>query len=116
MDAAHAEQKYHLPHGTSWPITGSIALFTLFVGVSMCSEGEGGLNAAQGTAFEAWKERNAARMARFNASPEGPRLLQERLQQARSVQQLGGAQAREARIALCAKVANALRPATQKGR
>jgi len=33
--AAHAPDKYYLPHGTNWPIIGSIALFTLFLGVSI---------------------------------------------------------------------------------
>jgi cytochrome c oxidase subunit 3 len=32
--AAHSPDKYYLPHGTSWPILGSIALFTLLGGVS----------------------------------------------------------------------------------
>lgn len=88
----------------------------VFAGVSICGEGEGGLNSAQAAAFEGWKERNIERISRFNASPEGPRLLQQRLQEARSVQQRGGAEAREARIALCAKVANALRPVARKPR
>ena len=88
----------------------------IFAGVSICGEGEGGLNSAQAAAFEGWKERNAERLSRFNASPEGPRLLQQRLQEARAVQQRGGAEAREARIALCARVANALRPAAPKPR
>jgi cytochrome c oxidase subunit III len=39
MAAAHAEDKYHLPHGTNWPILGSIALFTLFLGVSILLNG-----------------------------------------------------------------------------
>ncbi len=32
--AAHAQDKYYLPHGTHWPIMGSIALFSLLGGVS----------------------------------------------------------------------------------
>jgi len=32
-------QKYYVPHGTNWPIIGSIALFTLFMGVSMALNG-----------------------------------------------------------------------------
>jgi cytochrome c oxidase subunit 3 len=32
--AAHAQDKYYLPHGTQWPILGSIALFTLLGGLS----------------------------------------------------------------------------------
>jgi cytochrome c oxidase subunit 3 len=39
MATAHAEQKYYLPHGTTWPILGSIALFTLFMGVSLLLNG-----------------------------------------------------------------------------
>ncbi len=39
MAAAHAQHKYHLPHGTSWPIIGSIALFSLFLGVSVLLNG-----------------------------------------------------------------------------
>ncbi|MCC7257202.1 MAG: cytochrome c oxidase subunit 3 [Gammaproteobacteria bacterium] len=37
--AAHAQDKYYLPHGTNWPILGSIALFTLFIGVSVLLNG-----------------------------------------------------------------------------
>ncbi len=33
--AAQAQDKYYLPHGTNWPILGSIALFTLFTGASI---------------------------------------------------------------------------------
>jgi cytochrome c oxidase subunit 3 len=32
--AAHVQDKYYIPHGTRWPIFGSIALFILFGGVS----------------------------------------------------------------------------------
>lgn len=31
---AHAQNKYYIPHGTKWPILGSIGLFTLFFGFS----------------------------------------------------------------------------------
>ncbi len=37
--AAHAQDKYYLPHGTSWPILGSIALFTLLGGASVWLNG-----------------------------------------------------------------------------
>ncbi|MBM4195821.1 MAG: cytochrome c oxidase subunit 3 [Gammaproteobacteria bacterium] len=36
-----APVKYYLPHGTNWPIIGSIALFTLFWGVSRVLNGSG---------------------------------------------------------------------------
>jgi cytochrome c oxidase subunit 3 len=39
---AHAqstEDKYYLPHGTRWPIVGSVALFTLFLGVATLLNG-----------------------------------------------------------------------------
>jgi cytochrome c oxidase subunit 3 len=39
--AAHAQDKYHLPHGTNWPILGSIALFTMLAGVSVLLNGDG---------------------------------------------------------------------------
>jgi cytochrome c oxidase subunit 3 len=35
----HAQDKYYLPHGTRWPIAGSVALFTLFFGVAMLLNG-----------------------------------------------------------------------------
>jgi cytochrome c oxidase subunit 3 len=35
----HAEDKYFFPHGTRWPITGSVALFTLFLGVGLLLNG-----------------------------------------------------------------------------
>jgi cytochrome c oxidase subunit 3 len=41
MAAAHLDQKYYVPHGTSWPIMGSIALFTLFIGASLMLNGSG---------------------------------------------------------------------------
>lgn len=41
MATASDAQKYYLPHGTNWPILGSIALFTLFIGVSMALNGHG---------------------------------------------------------------------------
>jgi len=31
---AHTPEKYYVPHGTKWPILGSIGLFTLFIGFS----------------------------------------------------------------------------------
>jgi len=31
---AHTPDKYYVPHGTKWPILGSIGLFTLFIGFS----------------------------------------------------------------------------------
>ena len=36
---APAQDKYYLPHGTNWPILGSIGLFTLFTGVSILLNG-----------------------------------------------------------------------------
>jgi cytochrome c oxidase subunit 3 len=39
MATAQAQDKYHLPHGTNWPILGSIALFTLFAGTSILLNG-----------------------------------------------------------------------------
>jgi cytochrome c oxidase subunit 3 len=38
---AYAQDKYYLPHGTTWPILGSIALFTLLLGVGMLLNGGG---------------------------------------------------------------------------
>jgi cytochrome c oxidase subunit 3 len=32
--AAHGGDKYYIPHGSKWPIVGSVALFTTMVGVS----------------------------------------------------------------------------------
>ncbi len=36
---ANAQDKYYVPHGTHWPIIGSIGLFTGFVGVSILLNG-----------------------------------------------------------------------------
>ncbi len=36
---AHAQDKYYVPHGTHWPIIGSVGLFTLFVGISILLNG-----------------------------------------------------------------------------
>jgi cytochrome c oxidase subunit 3 len=37
---AHASsEKYYVPHGTNWPIIGSVALFVLFLGVSVLLNG-----------------------------------------------------------------------------
>ncbi len=36
---AHAQDKYYVPHGTRWPIIGSIGLFFCFVGVSILLNG-----------------------------------------------------------------------------
>ena len=36
---ANAQDKYYVPHGTRWPIIGSVGLFTLFVGVSILLNG-----------------------------------------------------------------------------
>ncbi len=35
----HSQNKYYIPHGTSWPILGSIGLFILFIGVSIYLNG-----------------------------------------------------------------------------
>jgi cytochrome c oxidase subunit 3 len=39
---AHAPIKYYVPHGTKWPIIGSIGLFILFLGVSNWLNGGNG--------------------------------------------------------------------------
>ena len=39
---AHTPTKYYVPHGTKWPIIGSIGLFTLFIGLSNWLNGNGG--------------------------------------------------------------------------
>ena len=31
---AHAENSYYIPHGSHWPIVGSIGVFTLFIGLA----------------------------------------------------------------------------------
>jgi cytochrome c oxidase subunit 3 len=36
---ADAQDKYYVPHGTRWPIIGSVGLFTTFVGVSILLNG-----------------------------------------------------------------------------
>lgn len=36
---AHTQDKYYIPHGTRWPIMGSVGLFTLFMGVSVYLNG-----------------------------------------------------------------------------
>jgi cytochrome c oxidase subunit III len=38
---AHAQSDYYLPHGTHWPILGSIGLFTLLGGFAIKLNGEG---------------------------------------------------------------------------
>ena len=38
---AHTQDKYYVPHGTSWPIMGSIGLFALFMGLSIWLNGGG---------------------------------------------------------------------------
>ena len=40
---AHTPDKYYVPHGTKWPIIGSIGLFTLFIGVSNWLNGGDGI-------------------------------------------------------------------------
>jgi cytochrome c oxidase subunit 3 len=39
---AHTPDKYYVPHGTKWPIIGSIGLFTLFIGISNWLNGSDG--------------------------------------------------------------------------
>jgi len=39
----HAEDRYYVPHGSHWPIIGSVALFCLTFGGSMMLNGGGGL-------------------------------------------------------------------------
>ena len=36
---AHTQDKYFVPHGTRWPIIGSVGLFTTFLGVSILLNG-----------------------------------------------------------------------------
>ena len=36
---AHAQDKYFVPHGTRWPIIGSVGLFTAFLGMSILLNG-----------------------------------------------------------------------------
>ena len=36
---AHSQDSYYIPHGTHWPILGSIGLFTLFAGTSVWLNG-----------------------------------------------------------------------------
>jgi len=49
---AHTENKYYIPHGTRWPIIGSVGLFTLFLGVSVwLNGGSGAWIAAAGVAI-----------------------------------------------------------------
>ncbi|MEJ2138595.1 MAG: cytochrome c oxidase subunit 3 [Gammaproteobacteria bacterium] len=38
---AHAESSYYIPHGTRWPVTGSIGLFGIMIGASMWLNGAG---------------------------------------------------------------------------
>jgi cytochrome c oxidase subunit 3 len=38
---AHAESSYYVPHGTRWPVTGSIGLFGIMTGASMWLNGAG---------------------------------------------------------------------------
>jgi cytochrome c oxidase subunit 3 len=38
---AHAESSYYIPHGTRWPVTGSIGLFGIMTGASMWLNGAG---------------------------------------------------------------------------
>lgn len=40
--AIQGEPKYYVPHGTRWPILGSVGLFTLFLGVSTLLNGGSG--------------------------------------------------------------------------
>jgi len=39
--AEHTSDKYYVPHGSHWPITGSIGLFGIMVGASMWLNGSG---------------------------------------------------------------------------
>jgi cytochrome c oxidase subunit 3 len=38
---AHADNSYYIPHGSHWPITGSIGLFGIMIGASMWLNGSG---------------------------------------------------------------------------
>ena len=38
---AHSENSYYVPHGSRWPVTGSIALFAIMIGASMWLNGNG---------------------------------------------------------------------------
>ncbi len=49
---AHAQDKYFVPHGTHWPIIGSVGLFTAFLGISiLLNGGSTGLVALLGAAI-----------------------------------------------------------------
>ena len=41
---AQAEDRYYVPHGTHWPIIGSIGLTTLVIGAANLLNGSGGFS------------------------------------------------------------------------
>jgi hypothetical protein len=81
-----------------------------FVGYTVCNEADPGFGAQLSTGFEGWKERNAASLQRFNADPEGARLLDARLQAERQRQQGDPGAARAARLELCVRTASRVKP------
>ena len=85
-----------------------------FVGYTLCAEADPGFGARLATGFEGWRERNAALLGRFNQDPEGPRLLQQRLQEERQRQQGDPAAARSARIETCVRTASRVKPLAPK--
>jgi len=38
---AHAENSYYIPHGSRWPMTGTVGLFSIMIGASMWLNGSG---------------------------------------------------------------------------
>jgi hypothetical protein len=80
-----------------------------FVGYTICSEADPGFAAQLATGFEGWKERNASTLERFNQDPEGPKLLDTRLQSERQRLQGDAGAARAARLEMCARTAGRVR-------
>jgi hypothetical protein len=80
-----------------------------FVGYTICAEADPGFAAQLSTGFEGWKERNASTLERFNQDPEGPRLLDTRLQAERQRLQGDAGTARAARLEMCARTAGRVR-------
>jgi hypothetical protein len=81
-----------------------------FAGYTICSEADLGFGARHAFGFDGWKERNAALLERFNRDPAAAQALQSRLQQERQRQEGDPAAARAARIELCARVAERVKP------
>jgi hypothetical protein len=81
-----------------------------FVGYTLCSEADPGFGAKLSAGFDGWKERHAEVIGRFNQDPEGPKMLDARLQQERQRLQSDPAAARGARIEMCARTAVRVAP------